>query len=146
MAVKQVEGDPMERLRAAIKEARRNELEPVREDTGRGIDPLERLDALIKGEVVEEVAARQAPVEEGRLRQDSLGQASVGQASVGQDGEPGIEALLGQEILALLTTRPLPGPTRVDLARGLAGALQKPTISPADLRELLAIVLGLDGG
>ena len=51
----------------------------------------------------------------------------------------GIEAALGREVLAMLTSQPLPGTAREEAARRLLVALQNPT--PDNLRSVLRVLV-----
>lgn len=156
MVVSQVNEDPLERLWAQIAEARRAEQEPeasISGEVGVGADPLERLLGLMAGDVEgPSEQARAAPgapgcggpgsqvsvsVSAGGASRPSSSQAFRGEAGM----ETGSEAWVGRAVLDLLAEQPLAGPARAELARALAGALSRPSVSAEELRRMLAIVL-----
>lgn len=149
MVVSQGSDDPLGRLRAQIAEARRGEQasgESISGAVGVGADPLERLVALMAGKVEGDVEAVSKAAACGGPASKVTVSVSTGGASRASSGEAvrepaEAEAWVGRAVLDLLAQQPLPGPARAELARALAVALSRPSISAEDLRPMLALVL-----
>ena len=101
-------------------------------------DPLEQLNQTIR-------AARELPTPEPHLRDDDplrrLRAQIYGQPQESRPTEPGtpLESLVGREVLAMLSERPLSAEARAEAVRRLAVALQSPTTQ--NVRSVLAVVV-----
>ena len=103
--------NPLDSLRRQIEAAASI---PAAEPYERAGDPLQRLDAILRGDAAN----------------DDLSSAPLPSDT---------DAIVGRELLSILSAEPLPGPARAEVARRIALAMQAPTSN--DLRAILSIIL-----
>lgn len=112
--------DPLEQLGSRIAEARRL---PEPEPYVTAADPMETLRARLRGEDARPANTNTPSQEAGRI------------PATGGD----LAALIGQEVLQIVASRPLPAEAREEAVRRISIALQNP--STDNIRSVLAVLV-----
>jgi hypothetical protein len=112
--------DPLEQLGSRIAEARRL---PEPEPYVTAADPMEALRARLRGEDAAPANTNTAPAP----------------ASTTEPTGGDLASLIGQEVLQMVATRPLPAEAREEAVRRVSVALQNP--SPDNIRSVLAVLI-----
>lgn len=133
------EGDPLEMLQQRIERAHqadRQETEPSEVDA---TNPLEALGKRIRAERREIGSRRAVPLPRGDDRRRTGARETTHSRRGRSEASESPDASLGREVGRILSEHDLPGPTRADVARRLADAIDDP--DPEELREILRLVI-----